>query len=169
MARSRKSILWALVTIFFVALTYFGINIFRQSQYKAKIAQELKKLPKFQAKRLDGLAFQSENLPQQPVVVLLFHSECEHCQYEATNIAQQREKFEGVQILMISVEPLTKIRAFAQKYDMGFVTMLQLNAVQMTQIFGEVSIPSIFIYDRQHRLRKHYRGEVMAETILKFL
>jgi thiol-disulfide isomerase/thioredoxin len=122
---------------------------------------------------LDSLAFSNANLQaNKPTLILYFNSECDHCQYEAEAISQNVNKFENVNLLWVSYESLSIIRQFANTYKLASypnIHFTKINHKAILSTFGSVSIPHIFIYDKDDKLLKEYKGETKVEALLKYL
>lgn len=104
-------------------------------------------------------------------LIIYYNSECEHCQYEAELISKQIEQFKDYQILMISYEPIEKILAYRKKFKLNysFIEFLQDSKYQFDNIFGNSPFPSSFIYNKNRKLVKQFKGEVKTEAMLKYL
>ncbi len=166
----RKYIFVAVGLIFLGLIGYMAYGIVATAQKKKEITANTQQLPNFKATQLDKHIFASNELPNKPTVIVFFNTECEHCQYEAKEIAQHRAAFEGINLLMISSEETSKIKAFITKYQLiNFVKPLQMDIKTMVDTFGAVSIPTIFIYDKDHQLIKQYKGETKVASIIKHI
>ncbi|MFA6947141.1 MAG: redoxin domain-containing protein [Pedobacter sp.] len=111
--------------------------------------------------------------PNQPTVIIYFNPECDHCQYEATEIGRQPERFAKANMILITPYDSTKrIEAFADKYKLwqvdNLVVLLDRN-FQFKKYFGTSVFPSVFIYGANKRLLKQFIGEVKMEAVLKII
>ena len=111
--------------------------------------------------------------PTQPTVILYFLPECEHCQYEATEIGRQPERFAKANLILITPDDSKKrIEAFADKYKLWQVDNLVIlfdRKGQFKNQFGTSVVPSVFIYDTNKRLLKQFVGEVKMEAVLTMI
>ncbi len=111
-------------------------------------------------------------LSDQSTLLILFSSECSVCEREASDIRRCIKNFASSEILMVSTEPLKKIDDFASSSGLkGYseVTFAHIHPEVAYSYFGAYSVPSIFIYDEQRKLKKRFTGETKAETLLKYL
>jgi thiol-disulfide isomerase/thioredoxin len=112
-------------------------------------------------------------LPEKkPTAIIYFNTECDHCQYEATQIQQNIVQFKDSQILMLSIEPLANIRRFIKTYKLEGFSNLQVGQItgkNAVETFGFKSVPHILIYNDENQLVKEYKGETKIEAILKYL
>ncbi len=111
--------------------------------------------------------------PNQPTVIIYFNPECEHCQYEATEIGRQPDRFAKANMILITPDDSVKrIEAFADKYKLwqvdNLVVLLDRN-FQFKNQFGTSVFPSVFIYGTNKRLLKQFVGEVKMEAVLKII
>jgi len=108
--------------------------------------------------------------PEQPTVIVYFHPECEHCQYEASEIGKQAERFGKVNMIMVTPDDSTKrVEAFAIKYRLWEVDNLAILLDRKNQFknqFGASVIPSVFIYGSNKKLLKMYKGETKIDAII---
>ena len=111
--------------------------------------------------------------PNLPTVILYFHPECEHCQYEANEIGRQPERFAKANMILITPDDsIKRVEAFAGKYKLwqvdNLVILLDLKG-QFKKEFGTSVVPSVFIYGANKRLLKQFVGEVKMEAVLKII
>ena len=103
-------------------------------------------------------------------VIVYFQTECEHCQYEASEIGKNREQFKKANIVMITPDTITeKIKAFETKYNLGEkgnLTILLDGANQFEHCFGISNIPSVYIYGTDKKLIIKYFGETKISEII---
>jgi len=107
----------------------------------------------------------------QANLIIYYNSECEHCQREAEQISKRIHQFDTFHVLMISYESRETILAFRETYKLISPTFifLQDSEYQFDDIFGKSPIPSSFIYNKKGELVKQFKGEVKAETLIKYL
>ncbi len=111
--------------------------------------------------------------PNQPTVIIYFNPECEHCQYEATEIGRQPERFAKANMILITPDDSVKrIEAFASRSRLWQVDNLVIlfdRKGQFKKQFGSSVVPSVFIYGTNKQLLKQYVGEVKMEAVLKII
>jgi len=106
------------------------------------------------------------------IVLVFFNSECILCQNEALEISRNLPLLSNTTILLISSEPIDTIKAFAELYGLRnqpSVTFAKINSKDVFGTFGSVSIPHIFIYGKDRKLIKEFKGETKVEAILQYL
>lgn len=109
----------------------------------------------------------------QPTIIIYFHPECEHCQYEASEIGKQPEQFKKINTILITPDDSTqRVEAFAVRYHLWEVdnlTILMDRNHKFRYHFGTAVFPSAFIYGADKKLLKMYKGEIKISTILKWV
>jgi thiol-disulfide isomerase/thioredoxin len=109
----------------------------------------------------------------QPTVIIYFNPECEHCQYEATEIGRQPDRFAKANMILITPDDSAlRIEAFVDKYKLLQVDNLVIlydRKLQFRKYFGTSVFPSVFIYGKDKRLKKQFIGEVKMEAVLKII
>ena len=139
---------------------------------KVEQTKKAQKLPAFSFYTLDSAAYTHTQLKDLPLLIIYFNSGCHFCQYEAKELGKQSAVLENIQVLMVSDESLKIIREFAAAYQLDKVSSIHfLKATNNSfyKTFGKASVPSIFIYNRQGELLKHFQGETTIEAILKYI
>jgi len=164
--------------LIFIALTVIvSLLLMRTCQsYKTKKESEAK------IQTLQHFSFESVNggqtwidgfNPGQPTVIIYFHPECEHCQYEASEIGKQAERFGKVNMILITPDDsIKRVEDFAIKYrlwEVDNLTILVDRENQFKKQFGASMIPSVFIYGSDKKLLKMYKGEVQMKAIIQII
>jgi len=108
--------------------------------------------------------------PEQPTVIIYFHPECEHCQYEASEIGSSSDKFEKANMILITPDDSTvRVEAFAIKYHLWNVDNLVIlldRSKTFKKYFGTAVVPSLFVYGSDKHLIKLFKGEIQMKAIL---
>lgn len=136
------------------------------------IRQRISTLPDFTLPALDRSIFNSSEISEGPLLVMYFHPECEHCQFEISSLIKSNIPGSGAKILLISYEGGKKIRLFMQQFDIkndSIFTVLSDTAFVFSELFRTDVIPTNFIYSENLRLVKTLKGETSIETLTKYL
>lgn len=117
-----------------------------------------------------GQVFLDEFDPKKSTVLIYFHPECEHCQYEASEIGMQAGRFERANMILITPDDSFKrVEAFAISYHLWEVdnlTILLDRNNQFKKQFGNSPFPSVFIYGVDKKLVKMFKGETQTNAII---
>ncbi|MDX9880766.1 MAG: redoxin domain-containing protein [Prolixibacteraceae bacterium] len=110
--------------------------------------------------------------PNQSIMIIYFHPECEHCQYEAKEIGLHANEFANVNMLMITPDDsLQRIENFAEEnhlWELSNLELLMDAGDSFRKYFGTAKIPTVFIY-KNNKLLKKYSGETKIEAILEII
>lgn len=166
-----KKVIQILLFLILVFLIYFGNNGLIKEQEKNKIKTVIQSIPNLVFYDLNGdtISFNRNN-PKAKVIVY-FHPNCEHCQYETKELIKNEEKFTNTEILMISPAPIGELKEFIQFYKINQSNTIRIlwdKDQEFEEKFGPCIYPTVFIY-KYNQLQKKYVGEVKIETILKNL
>lgn len=161
---------------FVIALAVFvvGFLVVRiTDEYNEKKEAE-KRIQTLPAAEFVSLAGKGVNLndfdPKKPMVIVYFHPECDHCHYEAQEIGQNVNAFNICQLVMVtSDDSLKRIENFCSEYHLWEVDNFEIlidKENQFKKVFGKAVIPSVYIYDKNQKLRKRFLGETKPEAII---
>ena len=168
----KKIILFCLAIIVMSGTSYLLYKIVKTKQQHNNVKTTKQTLPNFSFYNLDSVATNNSFLKKgRAVCIFYFNAECEHCQYEAKEINKNIALFKNAQLVMVSFNTIADIKKFALQYGLNFpnLTFLQDPKYQFATWFGKTSVPSVFIYNAQHKLVKEYHGETKIEAIVKSL
>jgi len=168
----KKVIIILLLVAVVAGLSYFGYNTIKKQHKKKQVETVIQQLPPLSFYTLEQEVFLYKNTEENFTLIIYFHPECEHCQYEAKQLVMNREQFSRTQILMISPAPLPQIKQFNTDYQLASMPSLKVlwdKERKFETYFGVATFPTVFIYSNKNKLLKKYNGEVKIEAILKYL
>jgi thiol-disulfide isomerase/thioredoxin len=170
----RKTLKITVLAIVLSVLGFMAYKISAKITKKQEIAQQIQTIPSFYFYKLgtDSVFTEVNLTPNKASLIVNFHPECGHCQYEAEIIGKQVNDFKAYQLLFISYAETETIKEFAKKYKLaGYPNIIFLEDKDMifNDIFGKSGIPNSFIYDKNGKLLKQFKGEVKVEALLKYL
>jgi thiol-disulfide isomerase/thioredoxin len=134
--------------------------------------ERIKTLPEFSFKTLNGSIFKSDQIKEGPVLILFFNPECEHCQYQITSLFKNVALPKELNVLLISNSEPRPIMKFLKDNNLSEypeLTVMIDETFKFRECFGTDIVPATFIYNKDLKLVKYYKGEVNPETILKCL
>jgi thiol-disulfide isomerase/thioredoxin len=168
----KKIITGLVVTVFFLTITFIVIEIGNKLNKGKIIKEHISKLPQFSFTTLQNTSFNSSSITQGPVLIVRYHPECEHCQYEISELLKSKIAKSGCKILLISNADKNDINKFLNQFSIsekpGIIPLLDTASV-FSNIFGKDIIPSNYIYNKELDLIKILYGEYKIETILKYI
>ena len=137
------------------------------------VEQTIQSLPQFHFQDIHFSDFHSSELNKnQACMIYYFHPDCDYCQNEVDQIFVNMERFVNHQIVMISPTSRERIYDFAKtRYllEMDNLILLVDTLNHFQQIFGPNPFPTSFIYNKERKLVKQFKGEVKIEALLKYL
>lgn len=168
----RKIILGVIIVVFVLVALFLISGIVNKIQKQKQISEKIARLPSFSFMTLTNEAFNSSEIRKGPVLVIRFHPECEHCQYEISELLKSKIPSSGILVLMVSSANPDSIRKLFSQFNLSdYPTIIPL--VDTSYIFGDIFgsdiVPSNYIYDKELDLVKVFFGEVKTETIYKYL
>lgn len=169
----KKAIKPISIILIIFLLGYMGNSIYTSNKENKATTERIKNIPTFSFNDLHGYKFKNTDLSlQQNCLLIYFHPNCEHCQYEASLFIPNMNELASYQILMISSDSIQNIKKFEEEFhldEMDNIIMLHDPKFDFEKIFGTKVIPTSLIYDKTQHLIKRFNGEVKIEAILKYL
>lgn len=107
-----------------------------------------------------------------PKVILFFDPYCDYCALELYALQESIDKFEGVQIALISPAVADTLRTYKTQFDftsMPNVEMYYAEGDHLEEKFRNFGVPSTFIYNPDNKLIKEFIGFTRTDEILKVL
>lgn len=165
----RKQLLLGLVFLILAISAFLGYQSYKKIKVQEAFNEQIQKLPDPDLFQWVGEGAQKGH---KSTVVMFFHPDCEHCQYEAKEITGRKSAFADINLWWISAADASDIKEFDQTYGLSkFVNtyLAHIPGEKIMQTFGSVSVPHIFIYDEQGLLQKQFKGETRIDAILKYV
>lgn len=154
------------VSAFFIRLTSFAPSTLSvEKQYT--ISENTRQ---WQLTNLSGKTVNFAEQLDKPVFVNLWATWCPPCRAELPGIQKIYEQYKGkVHFLLLSDEPLTKVKAFAAKH--GYSDMPFYRYRYIPKDFSSRSIPSTFIISKQGKVVLTKKGAARwdSEKVKKLL
>lgn len=163
-----------------IVLGLFGIGFFllfktyQNYNTQKEITNRIQTLPHACFESLNGGQICVDEFDnQKPTVIIYFHPECEHCQYEASEIGRNAQQFEEANMIMVTPDDsIKRLEDFAANYHLWEVDNLAIlidRKREFKKHFGSSVSPSVFIYGTNQKLVKTYKGETKIEAIINSL
>lgn len=170
----RRFLKYLLVALFLIVLGRFLYSVFEG--YKQKIADEerIQTLPDVEYISLNKHKINLHDFDSKiPLVLIYFHPECEHCQYEAKEIWQNASEFENCQLVMITPDDsIARVENFCiihHLWELENLDVLLDKNNTFKKTFGKAIIPSVYIYGADRKLKKQFLGETKPEAIINII
>jgi thiol-disulfide isomerase/thioredoxin len=168
----KKIIQRIFVLTFTLSLTLLLTGIISRMLREKEINEKIAMLPSFSFMTLTNNDFHSSEIKKGPILIVRFHPECEHCQYEISQIIKSDIPSIASKVLLISSDDPDSIGSFLKQLnysDCSSIKVLVDTSDSFHDIFGKDIVPSNYIYSKDLKLVKVLLGEVKTETIRKYL
>ncbi len=105
----------------------------------------------------------------QPLLLIFFSPDCDHCQHETEQIIKNIQKFKGIQIVMATTQPFKDMKEFAKKYKLANygITVGRDIAYVMPPYYEMKNLPYLAFYDKNKKLISTFEGGLGIPGILK--
>ncbi len=166
---AKKLLLTAGVSVALMVVLFLVYSITEKVAAKKIIHSKIQTLPRAKVYDLDS---SSLSLPPSALAIIFFNPSCEHCQYELKDLKKDELLFSKKEIILLSSETISTIKKTAEEYGLASLPNFQfakINAADVFDTFGPVTVPHIFIYGADHKLIKEFKGETKIELIAKYL
>ena len=154
----------------FLALCLCQLKCSPSSEKDSHGVAVLNDFPAMTITTLDGTPLNIGELKGK-VVLILFQTDCDHCQREATAIQQNISAFQSYSLYFITTTSNEEIQAFANQYklkDYRNVHFCRTSNRSILDSFGPIDAPSLYIYSDQ-KFIKAFNGETDINEILKYI
>jgi peroxiredoxin len=108
------------------------------------------KAPDFALKDLSGKIVKLSSLQGNPVLIIFSATWCPECRREIPYFKELHASYapRGLQIINIDImEPLDRVRKFAEKYELPYRTLLDENG-RVSESYGVYGIPTAVLIDK---------------------
>jgi peroxiredoxin len=120
---------------------------------------------------LGGEASSTRTLPGSSILIL-FNTDCDHCQREAKEISEKIDAFKNYELLFIASDSIHQIENFGKTYHIADKPNIKFGRAEGQDVymnFGAISTPAIYIYNRERKFVKSFLGETPVEELIKYL
>ncbi len=160
-------------TILF-SLILLSLISFSQGDSTASPSARFKIFPPAKLLLPDSVTFITKaDLPKnKPVMLMVFHPECEHCQHETEELTKNIEKFKNIQVVMATMVPVTEMKAFIEKYKLAQydnIIVAQDVSFFLPPFFQFNTLPFLAFYNKKQKLISTFGGSMPIEKVLKEL
>jgi len=169
----RKKIALGIMILALVFAVFLVYRIYAGVLTKREIARRIEVLQEFSFETLEGKSFNHNDFPNDmPVALLYFNTDCPHCSAEMDDIQRHPTLLDSVYFLMISRQKQERVSQFV--HEKNLLSWKNIAVVTdarnlFPKIFGTAMVPTLFIYGKDRRLVKIFKGETSAKAIRKAL
>lgn len=105
-----------------------------------------------------------------PVLIMLFNPECEHCQKETEAIIDSMVHFKKIQIIMATMMPFQEMLAYNKKYKLAnyknIVVAQDINYF-LPSFYMVSNLPYLALYNKKGQLITTFEGSVPIHKVLE--
>jgi len=168
----KKALFAILILSILTTLGFMGHSIMNKLELKKKLEKQTP-VPEFAFETIGGQSFGKSNLISDvPVMIMYVNPTCDDCYLEIKNLLENINLFEDAQILMVSSNDMKLIKEFATYFDLQNypqIKILRCDRERFVQDFGSAVPPSVFVYNKHHRLAKYFKGGAKMTLIHKVM
>ena len=117
------------------------------------------------------IEFCTEFLPNQPILLLFMHPECDFCHEEIKQIKDRQNDLGSVSILLITTAQKKQVIDFYSYHQLNQFNNIQLlidEDYKISNYFDVKVIPTMFIYDKNKKLIFTHKGEIKIEAFIRY-
>lgn len=166
----KKLLRYIILLIVIGLASFLLIRITASIRQKDAAAARIQMLPSIELYSLKGDKTNIRKLVKDRATVIIYFSpDCEYCQYEATELHQNFSAFQHTEIIMVTHADPAETMRFVHTYRLDsipFIHFLLDKNNLFSKTFGTRVFPSIFIYNKDHKLIKKFIGETKIEAIM---
>jgi thiol-disulfide isomerase/thioredoxin len=165
----KKILVIIIIIVFALAFIILISGISKKLKEKDQWAENIKKLPEFSLSTTGNISFSTSGIKSGPLLIVYFHPECEHCQYEISELFNSKILESGITVMLVSPAERDSVINFLNIFPAAeskrLITLIDTGFV-FTDIFRKAVIPSSYLYNRDLNLIAAFYGEYKIETIL---
>jgi peroxiredoxin len=162
---NKKRAIHLIVVFITIFVFYMLIYIANNHRYKHINIDKLMKIELTDQLGNSSTIFQSE----KTVIVLYFKTSCQHCIDEINAIAGSIEEFNKVELFLVSSESQDRITEFVSNFEIDKQCFFRDKTGELKHELNVKSYPSIFIFSKEKKLIKQFKGAVSIEKIISEL
>ncbi len=167
----RKFIFILVSALLLLTSTYLGFKIWSKLRQKEKQKTKTQQLPSLPFHKIDGTILYTSSFAKSTELLVLnyFNPDCEHCQSMVKEMFREQALLKKTYWLMITTNTVEKTKQFADSMKLSLlpnVTVLSDTAYLFARTFGDVPVPSFYVYKDGVLLRKH-SGECSIIYLLR--
>ena len=136
--------------------------------------QKAKPIAPFKITLVTGKAFASSQLQKKKETILIYFSPtCGHCKELTKELIRQQKKLLSKQVVMITNEPLSEVKAFDAMYSLSVYPNIKIgtegNTLLVQQYYNIQHFPFVASYSKKGKLLKILPHDMKAEEMVNQL
>jgi len=154
--------------LFLMLATVLFMQCTKEEKKPPAVQREINELPYLTFNNLDGTPTTTRDLPGGSIIIL-FTTDCDHCQREAKAIQENLPSFKESTLLFIAADPVESIQKFANDYGLANQANVRFGKAESVDVymnFGSIPTPAIYVYSKEKRFIKSFLGETPVDQII---
>jgi hypothetical protein len=148
-----------------IAFVLFSVLISLTSQAQVIQQQKSLTLPPFDIVQADGSHYRATEIPMgEPVLILYFDPDCEHCELFINELRRDLDAFEGIHIVMVTYVPLRTLKNFIEKTGMNNYPQVKVGTEGESFIvryhYDVIQFPFVALHDKSGKLFSKFENDV---------
>src|SRR5690554_4446626 len=143
----RRRIGLSLILIFLTTIGWMVWKSIDKLDAKKMREESISIIPNLNIESVDGKVYNLRKIAvnKKSLLLILYNSDCNHCQYEAKIISANLSKFQDIQLVFLTDEPIQKVIEFATQYFPRTPDAIfgRTSIVDIVDVFKEISYPNI--------------------------
>lgn len=153
-------------------LILFFLSSFAQQDLSQPLYKRFPTPPPFKLLATDSATiFTDKDLKKNKAVfVMVFSPDCDHCQHHAEEMVNKRDEFKDIQVVMGSMQSLSKIKEFYFTYQLDKLDNLIIGQDRefiLGTYYKMKSMPFLAFYNKKGMLIDVFEGALPIEKVLE--
>jgi thioredoxin-related protein len=152
-------------------LIAIGLSCFSQADTTKVPFKRFPTVPPFKVMLKDSSFYEKKNLPKNKAVwFMIFGPDCDHCQEETRQIIAHQEELKDVQVIMITLHPVDRMKTFIADYKLDAVknVVVGQDYARFTMpFFGFKNFPFHAWYDKKGKLLGSFEGTMSIDEVVR--
>lgn len=149
---------------FILFLTVLMVLNIAQKQTSKRI--DFEQLPNLSLYDLENNEYNIYEKTQNQYVLLVFvQSDCDYCHQEIKQLSDSIGFTKDLKVLLISSESITQLEFLNKVITNENIILLSDNNKSFSNVFKVSSYPSLFLFDKDKKILKRYKGSEPMSTI----
>jgi thioredoxin-related protein len=166
-----KKVFILVTVIFLVSLIGLQIYVFLHKPTSVEdLNEKAAELPELDLIAAEGYTYRLEK--GRTIILMYFNSQCDHCQRQLMVMRENIKLFSSASIIFVSAQERDEVSRVAGIFDFYAFPNVRFVAArpeQLSEKFGVLSLPQIFVYSKYGKLLKVFTGQTKPEDIVAVL
>lgn len=117
----------------------------------------------------DSSKLTNSALKKQNTMIMYFSPDCDHCIHQMEEMVKEKKKLAGLQIVMVTHQPMESLVWFIKKYDLpsyGNIRAGQDYRFNLPGFYAIKQLPYFALYDKDWKLIRTYESNTPVDTLI---